>query len=450
MPTQLPKKLGKYEVRSILGQGAMGVVYQGFDPDIERTVAIKILHPHLIDTTEGDSFRQRFRREAQAAAKCFHPNIVAVFDLGQDSGRDFIVMEYIQGEELKYFLDSGNQFSRNEAALIVTEVLKALASAHAQGVVHRDIKPANIILLDDGSVKVADFGVARLDQSELTLAGNMVGTPSYMCPEGLRGEQVDSRADIYSTGMVLFELLTRRKPHPQELYSQSIEQFIDKVFAEHEGEIIPIELQQLLRQALASDAGKRFASANDFASAINRLIADPDNGGQSAIEQLSETVVSQRPLIKPETPTHFEWSQDVLKELEHGLASYVGPLASVLVRRSSTANTTPEALVSSLAEHIADPQEKQQFLSKAKRCIRADSTHDTATTTAAHSTLADTMTAEQLEELSRKFAFFVGPLARRVVNKYASQYTDMHQLCQQLADQIADEKEREAFLRSVC
>ena len=192
----LPQRIGKYHVKSLLGQGAMGIVYLAHDPDIDRSVAIKVLHPQYDDPAEGRAMQDRFRREAQAAARCLHSNIVAVFDLGVDAGRNYIVMEYVRGEALRYFLKNDYRFSLGESLHIIAQVLEGLAVAHRFGVVHRDIKPANIILLDSGAVKVADFGVARVAGSDLTLDGNMIGTPSYMSPEGLRGQTVDQRADL--------------------------------------------------------------------------------------------------------------------------------------------------------------------------------------------------------------------------------------------------------------
>ncbi|HHH45674.1 MAG TPA: serine/threonine protein kinase, partial [Thiotrichales bacterium] len=214
-----PARFGKYEVCALLGQGAMGQVYLCHDPVIDRQVAVKILHPHILADRHADEMRNRFRREARAAARCQHPNIVTVYDVGDHEGRDYIVMEYVQGEELRFFLERGERLGDAERLYIVREVLEALGFAHARGVVHRDVKPANIILTDEGGVKVADFGVARIDRSDLTQAGSLMGTPTYMAPEGLRGEPVGPSGDLYSVGMVLFELVTGRRPAPEHIHS---------------------------------------------------------------------------------------------------------------------------------------------------------------------------------------------------------------------------------------
>ena len=203
--------IGKYRIEETLGQGAMGIVYRAFDEDIARQVALKVLHPHLLEGDAGDELLLRFKQEAQAAARCMHSKIVAIFDYGIHDNSPFIVMEYVEGTDLKSLLRGVSVLGYRQAADIAIEVLNALQYAHGQGVVHRDIKPANIMILESGHVKVADFGVARLDISDLTQTGFMVGTPSYLAPEGLRGEQVDHRCDLYAMGVVLYEMITGKR-----------------------------------------------------------------------------------------------------------------------------------------------------------------------------------------------------------------------------------------------
>ncbi len=191
----------------------MGVVYKGYDEDIERPVALKVLYSHLLDDDMGGELAVRFRQEAKAAARCMHSNIVTVFDYGISDGAHYIVMEYIEGVDLKTLLRSEKQIEFRQAVDIAIQVLSALEYAHSNGVVHRDIKPANIMVLENGQVKVADFGIARLENSDLTQAGLMLGTPSYMSPEGQRGE-TDARSDLYAVGVVLYEMLTGKRLGP--------------------------------------------------------------------------------------------------------------------------------------------------------------------------------------------------------------------------------------------
>ncbi|MCJ8297215.1 MAG: serine/threonine protein kinase, partial [Colwellia sp.] len=289
-----PSSFGKYQVEKVLGQGAMGVVYQGFDPVIERTVAIKVLHEHHLAGEHGEELSLRFKREAQAAARCLHRNIVAVFDYGHADNQDYIVMEYIEGEELSQFLRSEEKLSTDEAVFITLSVLRALTAAHQFNIVHRDIKPANIILLNDGEVKVADFGVALLDKSDLTLAGNMVGTPNYMSPEGLRGETVTEQADLYSTGMVLLEMLTGARLSPQQLYTMPIADFIVSIFEQHSH--ISLPLQKVILKALAPLLTDRYLSAKAFIEGLESLAsleaqADATISAKAGIQEKSQQLL---------------------------------------------------------------------------------------------------------------------------------------------------------------
>jgi len=207
------QRIGRYEIEETLGRGAMGVVYLARDPLIDRQVALKTLRVDL-DAEHADEFRERFVREARAAGKLSHPGIVTVHDVGEDpeSGLMYIAMEYLQGRDLKQLLASGHQFRPSEVARIAADVAVALSYAHSLGVVHRDIKPANIILSDNGSAKITDFGIARLEASNLTVDGQFIGTPNFMSPEQITGKKVDGRSDIFSLGVVLFTLLTGQRP----------------------------------------------------------------------------------------------------------------------------------------------------------------------------------------------------------------------------------------------
>ena len=209
------KKLnhGRYEIIDTLGRGAMGVVYLARDPLIDRQVALKTLRVDLDDQDSGE-FRERFLREARAAGGLNHTGIVTVHDVGEDpeSGLVFIAMEFIEGRDLKQMVNEGHVFRPSEAARIAADVAQALDYAHNMGVVHRDIKPANIILTRDGTPKITDFGIARIESSNLTVDGQFLGTPNFMSPEQVTGKPIDGRSDIFSLGVVLFTLLTGRRP----------------------------------------------------------------------------------------------------------------------------------------------------------------------------------------------------------------------------------------------
>jgi tRNA A-37 threonylcarbamoyl transferase component Bud32 len=280
-----PERLGKYLIRRELGRGAMGVVYEGYDPMIERAVAIKVLRLDEADPHLAAELRMRFRREAQAAGRLGHPGIVGVYEYGEDAGADvtFIAMELVRGRDLKSLFDSGKRFTLAETGRLMAELLAALQHAHERGVVHRDIKPGNIILLDDGGVKVADFGIARLDTSELTQLGSVLGTVSHMSPEQLTGEAVDGRSDLYSCGVILYQLLTGERP-----FSGPPAALIHKVLHETPAPVsqrvptLSAALDAVVQTAMAKQAAQRYPDARAFATALRSALdalalAGPDD-----------------------------------------------------------------------------------------------------------------------------------------------------------------------------
>lgn len=203
----LIKKLGRYEILSELGKGAMGIVYKAIDPLIDRTVAIKTINLNL-SGDEIASFVDRFNREAKSAGRLNHPNIVTIYDVGKTDDIAFIAMEYLKGRELKEIIASNQKLQPERIVEITAQVADALAFAHNHGVVHRDIKPANIMVLRNGVVKIMDFGIAMTSSGSQTQAGTILGSPKYMSPEQVSGRAVDGRSDIFSLGAVLYELLT--------------------------------------------------------------------------------------------------------------------------------------------------------------------------------------------------------------------------------------------------
>ena len=208
------KKLGRYDLVRVLGKGAMGIVYEGRDPNLDRRVAIKTVKVENLSEEAAAEYEARFRTEARSAARLQHPNIVSVYDSDRDGDIAFLVMEYIQGDDLKHYLDKGIRYSLEQSLKMIRDLLSALDYAHKQGIVHRDIKPANLLIEPGGRVKLTDFGVARIQNSgEATRTqGSMVGTLKYMSPEQVQGQKIDSRADLFSVGVVLYQLLTDKRP----------------------------------------------------------------------------------------------------------------------------------------------------------------------------------------------------------------------------------------------
>ena len=251
----------------------MGVVYEGFDTIIERTVAIKTIRTDELDPSEAEEHSRRFLIEAKAAGKLNHPNIVAIYDYGKEQNLAYIVMEYVHGKELKAYFDAGHHFDTGEILRIMSQLLGALEMAHANGVVHRDIKPANIFLTDKGSVKLGDFGIARIDSTHKTHAGTILGTPSYMSPEQIKGESVDQRSDLYSTGVILYQFLTGEKP-----FSGSMVAVMHKVLNEEPpppstlNPQSPPAMDLVIAKAMAKDQSQRYSDARQFIIALRSAV----------------------------------------------------------------------------------------------------------------------------------------------------------------------------------
>jgi CubicO group peptidase (beta-lactamase class C family) len=268
-------KLGKYDLRRQLGRGAMGKVYQAWDPVIHRLVAIKTLSHPARDA--GDEFYARFRREVQAAGRLSHPNIVNVYDYGETSDSAYIVMQYVAGVSLDAYLrglGDNAQLPLADVGRIMGGILAGLQHSHEQGVVHRDIKPSNVLLADDGLVKITDYGIAHLEQSDLTRAGDVLGTPAYMAPEQVAGHTIDLRADLYAAGVVLFQLLTGHRPFEGSQLSVLHKiTHADPVAPSSLRADIPSGLDAVVLKALAKQPQDRFASASDFARTLHAKLA---------------------------------------------------------------------------------------------------------------------------------------------------------------------------------
>src|SRR5215467_7670805 len=259
--------IGKYEIRREIGRGAMGVVYEAYDPMIKRVVALKTIRKDQLTDEDSAQMINRFRREAQAAGRLNHPNIVSIYDFGEEGGTWYIAMEYVQGRELKACFEANERFRIPDIVRIMTQILGALAYSHRQGVVHRDVKPANIFLLGEGAVKVADFGIAHIEASNLTQVGTVMGTPSYMSPEQIMGLPVDGRSDLFSAGVILYQFLTGERPFAGATATTTMQKVLkEEPLAPSTLNVqLPPALDGVVRKALAKRADERFQTAQEFA-----------------------------------------------------------------------------------------------------------------------------------------------------------------------------------------
>ncbi|MEO8680439.1 MAG: serine/threonine-protein kinase [Vicinamibacterales bacterium] len=293
----LPEKIGRYQILEVVGRGGMGVLYRGFDPVLDREVAVKVMLAEF--SLDNEHLRTRFYREAKAAAKLQHRNIVTVFEFAEEANQPHIVMEYLRGIPLSSRMDQAPELTLDAKLDIVAQLCAGLGYAHSQGVVHRDVKPANVFLLDDGSVKLLDFGIAKLTSSTLTQQGDVLGSAQYMSPEQVAGsENVDRRADVWSTGVLLYELLSGRKPFDAD----GLATIIVKILKEEPKPIetlvqgIPQELAATVMRALEKDPAKRTPKAEELGRELQSIRKSMQASG--ALAPMDETRFASTNVLK--------------------------------------------------------------------------------------------------------------------------------------------------------
>jgi len=478
-----PLRFGKYEVTEVLGKGAMGVVYKAFDPNIRRLVAIKTIRKEIIDDDRAGTLVARFKNEAQAAGRLSHPGIVAVYEYGEDEDVAYIAMEYVQSNPLREYFNRGTRFEERDAVSVMAQLLDALEYAHEQGVWHRDVKPANILIMTNGRLKVADFGIARIDTSNLTQTGAVMGTPGYMAPEQYAGQSVDWRADIFSSGVVLYQLLTGARP-----FSGRAETVAFKIC--YENPPSPSQLDgtrgwerydPVIAKALAKEPKDRFQTAAELRAAILEAYAAPVSPA------LSEETIITEPTVpigvhEPSSPSrsHIDltpvsgagsgggstppptgWDGAVLKQVEEQLARTVGPVAKVMVKRAAQRTTDLEKLYTLISEALPSPEERNAFLAnRPKRTPTTPGGTLSATRTVATRTSATrvggtrtthtiALTPEAVDEAARALTPYLGPIAKVVVKRAAAVTQNRQEFYQILADELSTENDRAGFLRAV-
>lgn len=443
-----PEAIGKYRVTRPLGRGAMGMVYEGFDPVIERRVAIKTILSEYLEAAEMEDAVARFKREAQAGGRLQHPGIVGVYEYGSEADMAFIVMEYVEGRELKRILADGPKLEVFDVFEIMKQLLSALDYSHKQGVVHRDIKPANVMIAAGNRVKVMDFGIARLESSSLTQVGTVVGTPTHMSPEQLMGLQADGRADLWSSGVILYEMLTGVSPFLAETPAVVMHKVLQtdpeppsKLMAN-----LPTGFDAVLARALAKKADNRFQTAAEFQGAILQALRFKSGGAPSAPRRETSraaTAVRNAPALT--------LPPEVLAEVERSLSRHVGPLAKLLVKRTQGEATTIEEFFRALADNIPDAEEQQAFMKKMATVKPLVTAADTIPETPKGATAAtrSAFTPELLATAEKQLASYVGPLARVLIKQAAESSGNLKELYTQLASHIDSDEERRAFLATL-
>jgi len=483
-PAKHPSQLGKYRITEVLGEGAMGVVYKGFDPDIQRTVALKTIRTNLdADDDSPGAPASRFRNEAQAAGRLGHPGIVAVYDFGRTEQVAFIAMEFVEGRSLASYLSSKVRFTDTDIPGIMSQLLDALGHAHEKGVWHRDVKPSNIIMMANGRLKVADFGIARIESQSLTQTHYMVGTPSHMAPEQFLGKPMDRRVDIYGAGVVLYQLLTGRAP-----FAGTTEALMYKVVNEDpmppsivDGAERPGWFDAIVARALAKRPADRFADTDEFKQALldgagsgiddtgwerTLMMAPP----RPARPPLSATIAP--PTIAPPTtaggssgappPTH--WDKAQLTQAEQTLAKLVGPLASVLVRRAARECTDLNELYAKLADQVSDPRARDSFLGQASLVTGGSvktaggtsgappgskGSAGSAGSASSGTTIGGPLNDAVMDKAQTLLAQHVGPIAKVLVKRAAAGIDSRAVFFNRLAEAVSDAGAREKLLKEL-
>jgi serine/threonine protein kinase len=284
----LLSNLGRYEITGEIGSGAMGVVYKASDPFIDRLVAIKTINLNNLRDWEKKDYEARFYQEARAAGRLNHPNIITIFDLGETDGIAYIAMELMQGKELHHLLQNGQSLPVEQALDIAVQLLAGLGYAHEHGVIHRDIKPSNIMVLHGGRVKIADFGIARMDSSlSQTQCGMVMGSPLYMSPEQILNRPLDSRSDIFSVGILLYRMLTGITPFAGDTVHALMYQIVEKE-PPKAGQInsaIPPALDAIIAKCMAKNPEDRYQDAQSLSDALQACRDALRVGNSSAKDQ---------------------------------------------------------------------------------------------------------------------------------------------------------------------
>ena len=440
----IPARIGKYLIRRELGKGSMGTVYEGFDPVIERPVAIKTILAEYLTNVESDSAVARFKREAQAAGRLQHPGIVSVYEYGEDAEMAFIVMEYVPGKPLRQVMHERGRFAAIDAFEVMKQLLAALDYSHRHGVVHRDIKPANVLVLGGLKIKVTDFGVARIESSSLTQVGMVMGTPTHIAPEQLAGLPADGRADLWSAGVILYELLTGHGPFVAEtpLTVMHKVMHVDPPPPSSRVNALPQAFDALLAHALAKRPGERFQSAREFANALVAAFIQ-GAGGRTRPSPGQAPGAGPAPLpIAAET----------LAAIESSLVRSIGPLARHLVRQGARQARSIDEFYARLADNLPEGVERDAFRAQVEGLRRAHPAQPPTPVGLPEAGAAKPAVAfdpATLAAAEKRLARYLGPLARVLIKRAANDSGDVKELYRKLAEHIDSPAERVAFLRSL-
>jgi serine/threonine-protein kinase len=448
--------LGKYEILEPIGTGGMGTVYRARDTVLERLVAVKVLNRDLQRRDAADG--ARFLNEARAVARLNHPGIVAVYDFSDaDATGAFIAMEYVDGCTIEHYATSQTDIALARSLELMRQLLGALSYAHANGVIHRDIKPSNLLVTRDEQIKITDFGIAKIGSLKHTLTGLMIGTPAYMAPERYSGGDIDQRCDVYSAGVVLFELLTGRQP-----FSGTVAEIMYQICHRTPSPVssvlpsLPGLLDPVLAKALAKEPDARYQTAAEFAAAVTALLEELGLIRERARNPAPGAAPGETVRVVPEsagrgTGAPADWLPEQLAPIEQQLRPLLGPLARIVVKRAASGARDVEHLRDLIAAQLRTDEERQRFRTAATDSRGVTATPLTATPPSPSAASARTdagspLNVATVERTAKILMRYLGPIASVLVRKtvpLALNESDFHA---RLAARIVDARDRERFL----
>lgn len=447
------RRVGKYRIDGVIGRGAVGVVYKGYDEQIERPLAIKTLRSDVLENVhDRENLLKRFATEARSAGRCLHPNIVAVFDFVEQDGSPYIVMEFVDAGTLENVINTGTMLPIRQVGEIMAQLLLALEHAHGKGIVHRDVKPSNVLCPTATSIKVTDFGVARFDALGLTEPSGIgaIGTPNYMSPEQFLGRSVDGRADLFSAGVILFQLLAGAKP----FIAYDIAELMRKLMHETAPSLSTFRpgnwrhLDEVVQLSLARNPADRIQSATEFIDRLSEAVeaTGADDGPPLDLSRIStakksgsESASRSRSRSDLTETMSAKLMPETISAVETSLAKLIGPIARLVVRRAADEATDPDMLLTAIASRIPIESEATLFRNEALSALRADQG-------VAAVQLESLITETDVRAASEILLPLIGPVAPVIAKRCAAEAIGHEDYFRRLADRIPNQSQRGEFL----